>query len=277
MECKVTDLKNFVIMSTSSTITDAARKLEVSQPALSESLKRLETDTGTTLFYRSRSGIQLTSTGRLFLEKAKEAIAALNSLDLSKDDSRIFSGKSISIGCHSAVARYSIPKALTILKEKAPDYKIELRHDLSRNIQMEIQRGKIDIGIIINPVPVPDIIITKLATDTVSVWTAHEGQKLDTVVCNLDLIQTQSILRKWRNKPERIISTESLELVCSLVAANIGYGIIPERVVRSSSSKLIRNDDLPKYRDEICIVYRPEFGRAFAEQLVVASLKASLV
>ena len=276
MKYRMSDILNFVETSSSSTIIQSAKKLGISQPALSESIKRLETDLGYVLFYRSRSGIQLTPSGKLFLRKAHKAIQAFNELDITVEPENIFSGRVVIIGCHPTVAQYSIPKALSYLKSKAPDFKIELRHDLSRNIQAEIQRGHIDIGIVINPAEVPDLVIQKLAIDTVGVWTAKNNEKLDTVICNPNLFQTQSILKKWKDKPQKIITTDSLELICRLVAEKMGLGILPERAVKISGFPLIHQSTLPTYKDEICLVFRPEFGKIPAEKITAEALRRSI-
>ncbi|MDD4975910.1 MAG: LysR family transcriptional regulator [Bacteriovorax sp.] len=276
MKYRITDITNFVEACTCSTIVEAARKLEISQPALSESLKRLEKDLGYVVFYRSRLGIQLTASGKVFLNKAQILVQSIDNLEITNDKENVFGGRTITIGCHSTVAQYSIPKALSYLKKKAPDYKIELRHDLSRNIQTEIQRGNIDIGIIINPIEVPDLIIQKLAIDEVGVWAARSIKEFDTIICNLNLFQTQSILKKWKNKPPKIISTDSLELICKLVDEKIGYGILPERAVWLSGLNLKNLKSLPSFKDEICLVYRPEFGKSPFEKITITALKDAI-
>lgn len=275
MKYRMNDIVNFVETCSCNTIIQASKKLEISQPALSESLKRLESDLGVTLFYRSRSGIELTPSGRVFIKKAQHLLHAFKDLDFNLSKENIFSGRTITIGCHSTVAQYAIPKALAYLKTKAPDYKIELRHDLSRNIQTEIQRGNIDIGVVINPAEVPDLVIQKLALDTIRIWSKN-NETTDTIICNLNLFQTQSILKKWKDKPEKIISTDSLELICRLVDEKIGWGILPERAVNLSGFSLKTHSFLPSYKDEICLVYRPEFGRAPAEKLTAEALKKAM-
>ncbi|MBK7963616.1 MAG: LysR family transcriptional regulator [Bdellovibrionales bacterium] len=276
MKYRINDVKNFVETSSCSTIVQSSQRLEISQPALSESLKRLEMDLGCILFYRSRSGIQLTPSGKLFLRKAQNALRAFHELDMTLESGNIFSGRTIVIGCHPTVAQYSIPKALSYLKTKAPDYKIELRHDLSRNIQAEIQRGNIDIGMVINPAEVPDLVIQKLDIDIVGIWSPKTSEELDTVICNPNLFQTQSILKKWKEKPQKIISTDSLELICRLVNEKIGFGILPERAVRLSGFSLRHFATLPSYKDEICLVYRPEFGKVPAEKVTAEALRKSM-
>ncbi|MGZ3788998.1 MAG: LysR family transcriptional regulator [Bacteriovorax sp.] len=276
MKYRVSDIFNFVETSSCSTIIQAARKLEISQPALSESIKRLESDLGAILFYRSRSGIKLTPSGRVFLDKARTVVQSLNDLDFSTDGSNIFSNRALIIGCHTTVAQYSIPKALAFLKAKAPDYNIELVHDLSRNIQAEVQRGHIDIGIVVNPTEVPDLVIQKLSTDMVGVWSHKDHQEFDTVICNTNLFQTQSILKKWKRRPKKIISTDSLELICRLVNEKIGCGILPQKAVELSGFHLKHSGLFPTYKDELSLIYRPEFGKSPSEKLTMQALKQSL-
>ncbi len=276
MKYRIRDILNFVESASCRTLMEAAQKLEISQPALSESILRLEADALTILFYRSRSGIQLTPSGKDFLMKAQKVCQSLEELNLNQE-LNIFSHTKIVIGCHSTVGQYSLPKALSYIKQKAPLYKIELKHDLSRNIQNEVQKGHIDIGIVINAVEVPDLVIQKLSLDEVTVWVANKSEKLDTVICNTQMFQVQSILKKWKIKPEKIINTDSLELICHLVDENIGYGIIPERAVILSGKNLKKVKEAPIYKDEISLVYRPEFGKTAAEKLVIESLKKSIL
>lgn len=274
MKYRIRDIENFVTTANCVTIVQAAKLLGMGQPSLSESLKRLEQDHGALLFYRSRTGIQLNPEGRSFLSLSQKALQSLQDLDLAQQaEGAVFGQRIISIGCHPMVAQYTIPKALSILKKKAHDFRIELRHDLSRVIQMEIQKGRIDLGIVINPIQVPDLIIKSLGSDVVSVWSHKLDFPHDTIICNPNLNQTQYILKRWKNKPQKIISTDSLELICQMVAEGIGYGIIPGRAVQLSKPTLKRCASLPSFDDEIALVYRPEFGKIPAEKLLIESLK----
>lgn len=197
MKYRMTDIENFVTTSNARTMMEAARGLEISQPALSESIKRLESDLGTILFYRSRSGIELTPDGRNFLTKARHLLQAVQDLEPSDDRNVVFGSRSITIGAHATVASYCLPRALGLLKKQAPDYKLSLKHDLSRNIQREVQHGRIDVGIVINPVRVPDLVISTIGDDTIAIWSAKDVKETDTLICNPDLFQSQSILKRW--------------------------------------------------------------------------------
>lgn len=276
MDFRISDIQNFVATAACRTITEAAQRLEISQPALSESLKRLEHDVRGTLFYRSRSGIQLTPNGKVFLGKANKLLQAYGELALAEDRTRVFNERVVSIGAHPVVAQYFLPAALRELQVRAPDYKVEIHHDLSRTIQTQIQRGLLDVGVVINPVAVPDLVIQKLGHDEVHVWEADRKTAPDTVFCNTNLFQTQSILKRWKAAPARAISTDSLELICRLVAEGLGFGIIPSRAVALSKLPLKKVPGTPSYKDEIALVYRPEFGKTLPEKLVIEACKKAI-
>jgi len=121
MKYRLNDISNFLATYPCKTINQASNKLEISQPALSESLKRLEQDLGQILFYRSRSGIELTPSGQVFLKKAQTLMEAYNGLDISDASVKNFGSRVITIGCHTTVAQYSMPSALSFLKANAPN------------------------------------------------------------------------------------------------------------------------------------------------------------
>jgi DNA-binding transcriptional LysR family regulator len=273
MSIRLTDIKNFLAVSECKTMSEAARRLEITQPALSESIQRLESDIGDRLFYRARSGISLTPGGRVALAKAQSAVASLAELQVNRTTPE-FGPRVVTIGCHATVAAYFLADALARLQKSAVDYKIQLKHDLSRSIQTEIQQGRIDVGVVINPSPSPDLVIRRLAVDTVCVWQAKAGAK-DRLFCSLALNQTQSILRKWNQAPVNRVDTDSLELIVRLVSAGLGYGIIPERAVSLHGAPLQKVSGTPQFKDTISLMYRPEFGRSAAERTLLQSISQS--
>jgi|GEM_PF-167689 len=65
----IQQLNYFITVAEIGQITEAAQKLYIAQPALSRSLQRLELELGVTLFTRTKSGMELTDTGRVLYEK----------------------------------------------------------------------------------------------------------------------------------------------------------------------------------------------------------------
>ncbi len=69
-------LRQLVEIERLGTISAAAEKLHLTQPSLSRSMKRLETDLGQELFDRTRNHVELNEAGRLAVEHARDMLAA---------------------------------------------------------------------------------------------------------------------------------------------------------------------------------------------------------
>lgn len=70
----LTQLKYIIEVSNSTSMNEAARKLYISQPSLSSSIKELEKEIGIELFIRSNRGVQVTPEGKEFLGYARQIV-----------------------------------------------------------------------------------------------------------------------------------------------------------------------------------------------------------
>ena len=99
--------KIFYVVAKNKHMTKASEELFISQPAISQSIKKLESQLGGTLFLRSNKGMELTEEGKMFygyihdaLELISNAEAEFTSFkDLSKGEIKI--GASTTLNCSS--------------------------------------------------------------------------------------------------------------------------------------------------------------------------------
>jgi DNA-binding transcriptional LysR family regulator len=75
------ELRYFVAVAEELSFTHAARRLHVSQPALSATVRQLETRVGVTLLTRTTRKVEVTAAGRTLLMHAREVLAASSTLD----------------------------------------------------------------------------------------------------------------------------------------------------------------------------------------------------
>lgn len=166
----------------------------------------------------------------------------------------------LKIGCHPSVALYSLPHFLPQLMQEYQNLNLVLEHDLSRKITEAVISSRLDVGLAINPLAHPDLIIKKVTTDAVGFWQSPQSDDR-ILLADLDLNQTQALIKKLKKSMpqyERIVSCPNLEVIMELVSAGMGHGILPGRVAARSPAKLKQVPSSPQFQDELCLVYRSE-------------------
>lgn len=279
-----TEFEYFLEVSNTLNLSRASERLGISQPSLSLAIKRLEKTVGTELLIRHQHGVALTQSGKQLLAHIRKLLndwEDTRSLALaSKDEVQ----GSYTLGCHSTVAVDIVAGFLPNLLESYPMLDIQLKNDITPRILEQIINFKIDIGILVNPVKHPDLIIRKLCKDEMTFWTIPNKRKIHDVysgeaivVCDPDLKQTQYLINKGMSKGfvfDRIITMNSLEVVAHMTANGCGVGILPSMMTGSLyPKKLKRVHEAPVCSEELCLVYRHEIRNIRAIQTITESIK----
>lgn len=129
--------------------TNAAKRLNISQSAVSEQVKLLEQEIGFELFRRTSRGIESTDRGRTFLYESERVMGDLLSLS---DTARRLRGSltdTVTIGMGSGMAQIFIPRMFTDLKDNLPGVRLEILTAPTKNIFNELHEERIDAGIAI--------------------------------------------------------------------------------------------------------------------------------
>lgn len=282
------DLVYFVEVANILNFSRTAKRIGISQPSLSLAIKRVEQAIGTELFIRGKGGVVLTKAGKRLLSHAKQLLQLWDSVKSESLASHYEIQGSFTLGVHPSVALYTLSRFLPKLLSDYPKLEIKLVHNLSRKISEGIIDLSLDIGLIVNPIKHPDLIIDKLYEDRVTFWRAKEenvNQRMDTgegvLICDPDLIQTQWLLKSIHRqgiKYQRIISSNNLEVIANLTANGAGIGIIPTSVARTAyPDKLILLPEMPYYQDDICLVRRYENRNIKAVKAIISAIKASFL
>ncbi len=134
-------LQIFWALVHSPSLTQAAKQLGVSQPALSQQLAKLENALGVRLFERTGSELRLTDAGRFLLDKAEEVLATTDEIQAGM---RAFeSGRRgrVAVGALSSVARTLVPRALEIARMRIPELELDV-HELPPRDMIEQLYGR---------------------------------------------------------------------------------------------------------------------------------------
>ncbi len=141
----IRELRSFVLLGEQLHFGRAATLLNLSQPALTKQIRRMEEELGTPLFDRGKQGTKLSTFGRTFLKDAKETVRSFDELlDHGRRAARGETGK-LSIGFGFPTFEL-VPRLIVRLRETAPGIEVSLR-DMSTAEQMAaLASGGIDLG-----------------------------------------------------------------------------------------------------------------------------------
>ncbi len=264
-----TDIKYIIEVANTLNLSRASERLGISQPSLTLAVQRLEDSIGTKILTRSNKGVIFTQAGKQLITHAKHLLQTWDQLRTNALASILEVQGTYTIGCHPSVALYTLSGFLPRFMEQHPKVEIQLKHDLSRRIAEEVISSSIDIGVAVNPVKHPDLIISKICNDEVAFWSNGENRpNLDidsgsaVLICDSALIQTQNLLRqikKHKINIGRVIESNNLDVITDLVGNGCGIGILPTRVAQSSKSKKLKKlSNSPIFKDEICLLMRVE-------------------
>lgn len=145
-------LKYFLAVAKEGNITRAAESLHITQPTLSRQLMELEENMGTELFIRGKRQIMLTDSGILFQQRAKEIVQLYDKTRREMAEQNDLLGGTVSIACVESIVSNLLPEVLIEFSKQYPMVKYELYSADGNDIREKIDRGDIDIGILVEPV-----------------------------------------------------------------------------------------------------------------------------
>ncbi len=287
---QASDIFYFLEVAGTLNISRAAERLGITQPSLSIAIQRLEHNIGAPLLIRNRSGVKLTKVGQRLSIHAKGLMIEWDRLRTDALRQQEDMVGRFSIGCHPSIAIYGVVDVLADLFRKYPGVDISLVHDpLSRKITEEVISFKIDIGVVINPVSHPELVIKQIGRDDVGLWVADDKNPLQNpssgqavLAYAPELSQSDFLLRKFAKqgiKFARTVTTTNLEVLSAIVASGAAAGILPGRVARRVTSpklKLYRKD-FPSFSDRICLVYRADNMTGKAGKVIMKAIEDHLI
>ena len=133
--------------------TKAARRLNISQSAVSEQVKLLEEEIGFELFSRTSGGVESTERGRTFLYESERVMGDLLSLSDTARRLRGSLSDTLTIGMGSGMAQIFIPHIFADLKSALPGVRLDILTAPTKNIFNELHEERIDAGIAIESDP----------------------------------------------------------------------------------------------------------------------------
>lgn len=142
----VLQLKYVIAIASSSSMREAARKVFISQPALSTAIRELEEEIGIEIFTRTNKGITLTDAGNEFLAYAKQAVGQFNIIEdiYTERDKGI---KRFSVSMQHYV--FAVHAFVNVIREfDSSEYVFSVKETRTDEVLTDVRDRKSEVGVI---------------------------------------------------------------------------------------------------------------------------------
>lgn len=146
----IDELKSFIQVVENQNFTKAAKKLNLSQPAVSMHIAGLEQQLQTTLILRSnkQKNFLLTPDGKLLYQRAKKVVHLYDEMISEIKSQRETVQGTLKIGASLTIGEYLLPRILAYLSTLYPQLTFEVTIDNSHSIMKKVDQLELEIGLI---------------------------------------------------------------------------------------------------------------------------------
>jgi LysR family carnitine catabolism transcriptional activator len=243
----------FVAVAQLGSFTRAAKRLNLSQPALTVQIRQLEETVGVRLFDRSTRMVKLTPVGRELAPTLERVLHEIDAVMVNTKDLASHIKGTVTIGALPSLASNLLPTVIAEFQKQYPGIVVRLRDVLALRIVRLVKEEEIDFGIGTLRTPDQDIRFTPLLTDHLGVIfpAGHPVERKRTVT--LKYLTAFPLILMDPDTSVRVLVDHALELIgevavpafeavypstaLALVKAGLGLTIQPSSSMELASSR----------------------------------------
>jgi DNA-binding transcriptional LysR family regulator len=141
-------LEHFLAVVEERTFTRAAERVGRTQPAISQSIKKLEEEIGAPLFARDVHDVSLTEAGRVLVEYARKMVRARDDAMREVGALKTMKTGTLNIAAHESAAVYLLPAPLRTYLARYPDVKVGIFRSRLTEIPRQVLDREVDLGFV---------------------------------------------------------------------------------------------------------------------------------
>ncbi len=165
MRMSVKQLRAFLAVAHTLNFAHASERLNLSQPALSLTIKGLEEALGGALLQRSTRKVTLTQEGELFLPMARQLLADWDNVEEAMRQSFTLQRGKISVAAMPSFAANVLPEALKAFRDRYAGVNVTVHDVINEQVIEMVREGRVEMGIAFEPSPTHNLLFTPLAVD----------------------------------------------------------------------------------------------------------------
>jgi DNA-binding transcriptional LysR family regulator len=241
-------LKTFLAVARSRNITRAAEQIHLAQSSVSDQIQSLEVDLDTSLFRRSKLGLELTPAGEALKPYAEEILALADEARAMIQAAAGHTAGSVTIGALETVASVKLPGWLSDFRSHYPDINLRLKVAGSGALLRDLKDGEIDAAFCFDRGDLDERLAKRTISAELLVLVAPSGErrapaKIDLVALAAARFVTTEVGCIYRHlfdeafaeaglaAPKIAAEVGSIGAIAGLVAAGAGLGLVPRLAV----------------------------------------------
>ncbi|MFN7194529.1 MAG: LysR substrate-binding domain-containing protein [Rhodospirillales bacterium] len=243
MRFDLADLRLFVAVAASGSITKGAAKAHLALASASARLAAMEEEAGVDLLVRGRRGVAPTAAGEALLHHAQAVLDRAQALRAALGEYADGFSATVRVACNTAALTEFLPQHLVKFLVANPRIDVEIAEQPSYAIATSVAQGAVDLGIAADSVPLGELAVRPFETDRL-VAILPPGDRLrhrksiayaeiaarPFVGLNDDAALSHYIgqyVARAGHRPRFRVRVRDFDAVCRLVGAGIGVAIVP--------------------------------------------------
>ncbi|MFA6961194.1 MAG: LysR family transcriptional regulator [Opitutaceae bacterium] len=196
----------FRVVAEQLNFTRAAGRLHISQPAVTQHIKHLESHYGQPLFVRAPGGITLTAAGHALLEHAVRVEVLSDGIAQRLREGLPLVAGPLKLAASTTIAQYLLPDRLGRFRQAHPQVELSLRMGNTEEVAGALLAGRIDLGLIEGPSGRSELKTERFAEDEIVPVVApdHPLAKKKRVTA-ADLAATPCVLRETGSGTRQVV------------------------------------------------------------------------
>ena len=286
------DLQYLVAVADHQHFGKAADVCHVSQPTLSQQIKKLETYLGVAIFERDNRHVRLTPIGIDLVAKARRIVAeSENLIQLAKSAGDPSVGD-LRIGAFPTLAPYYLPKVLPAVRKKLPNLRLFLVEEKSPQLIQQLQSGELDAALLAMPIKQEGLDAVPLFEESFWLTVAADHPLARRKSVNVEDLQGLSLmlledghcLREQALEVCQLagasesatFKASSLETLRQMVASGLGVTLLPAMAKRDDDVHVRYIPFKTPPVRQVALVYRSSTARRQSLVLLIQVLRQAL-
>lgn len=249
-------LKYVLAVSREGSFSKAAEVLNITQPSLSQYIKKLEKSVGLPLFDRTKNNVQLTDAGRIYVEIGKQILGLEQQMEKQIADLMVYKSGSLVLGTAPYRAASMMPVIAARFQKVHPGMHLIIREGTTAELVEGMERGEYDLCVTLLPLDKKLFTYQKVLEEEIvlavpAAWTSFEAvniEKRKYPAIDVGILNQKSLIQltdaQYMQKQLELLIADyqlsirtaavvkSIEAQIEMVKAGVGMAVVPSGIER---------------------------------------------